>query len=58
MNVGAGQAHTPEILGRDREMARIAQLIHAADNGRCAAPAKSAAFATPTSVALDASLLG
>ncbi|WDV56198.1 AAA family ATPase [Streptomyces coeruleorubidus] len=33
MDVGAGQAHTPEILGRDREMARIAQLIHAEDGG-------------------------
>lgn len=33
MDVGAGQAHAPDILGRDRELARIAQLVHAEDAG-------------------------
>ncbi|MFH8496437.1 AAA family ATPase [Streptomyces coeruleorubidus] len=33
MDVGAGQAHAPEILGRERELARIAQLVHAEDAG-------------------------
>ncbi|MBT2445465.1 AAA family ATPase [Streptomyces sp. ISL-36] len=31
MDLGTAQAHTPVILGRDRELARIAQLIDAAD---------------------------